>query len=60
MKGGGQTPLWKATAICETSKTSWQMEKTPYERRFGEPFKGPIIPSGATKCSRGEVGKEIF
>ena len=22
-------------------------EKTPYERRFGEPFKGPIIPSGA-------------
>ena len=21
--------------------------KTPYERRFGEPFKGPIIPFGA-------------
>ena len=21
--------------------------KTPYERRFGEPFKGPIIPSGS-------------
>ena len=21
--------------------------KTPYERRFGEPFKGPIIPVGA-------------
>ena len=21
--------------------------KTPNERRFGEPFKGPIIPSGA-------------
>ena len=23
------------------------MAKTPYERRFGEPFKGPIIPFGA-------------
>ena len=22
-------------------------EKTPYERRFGEPFKGPIIPFGS-------------
>ena len=21
--------------------------KTPYERRFGEPFKGPLIPLGA-------------
>ena len=21
--------------------------KTPYERRFGEPFKGPIIPFGS-------------
>ena len=21
--------------------------KTPYERRFGEPFKGPIIPCGS-------------
>ena len=29
------------------SKTSWQKEKTPYERRFGEPFEGPIIPFGA-------------
>ena len=22
-------------------------EKTPYERRFGEPLKGPIVPFGA-------------
>ena len=29
------------------SKTSWQMGKTPCERRFGEPFKGIIIQSGA-------------
>ena len=46
MKGGGQT-LWNAVAICEMSKTSWQMAKTPFERRIGEPFQGPIIPFGA-------------
>ena len=46
MKGGGQT-LWNAIAICEMSKTSWRMEKRHNERRFGEPFKGPIIPFGA-------------
>ena len=28
------------------SKTSWQRE-TPYEWRFGEPIKGPVIPFGA-------------
>ena len=46
MKGCG-LPLWNATAICEMSKTSWQTGKTPYERRFGEPFKGPKIHFGA-------------
>ena len=25
----------------------WSDGKTPYERRFGEPFKGPIIPFGS-------------
>ena len=29
------------------SKTSWPTGKTPYERRLGEPFEGPIIPFGA-------------
>ena len=33
MKGGGLT-LWNAIAICEISKTSWQMGKPPCERRF--------------------------
>ena len=33
--------------FCETSKTSWRIGKLPLERRFGEPFKGPIIPFGA-------------
>ena len=46
MTSGGQI-LWNAVAICEMSKTSWQTGKTPYERRFGEPLKGPIIPFGA-------------
>ena len=39
--------MW-AVVIFEMSKTPWQMVKTPYERRFGEPFKGQIIPFGAT------------
>ena len=42
MKNGGRI-LLNAIAICEMFKTSW--EKT--ERRFGEAFKGPIIPFGA-------------
>ena len=46
MKSGGLV-LWNAIAISEMSKTSWQMVKTLYEIRFGEPFKGPIIPFGA-------------
>ena len=43
MKDGGPI-LWNAIAICEMSPGRW---KTPYERRFGESFKGPIIHSGA-------------
>ena len=39
MKIGGQI-LWNVTPICEIGKT-------PYERRFGKPFKGPIIPFGS-------------
>ena len=35
------------SAICDTSKASWTDGKTPYERRFGQPFKGPIILFGA-------------
>ena len=45
MKVGGPI-LWNVTPICETSQiySDW---KTPYERRFGQPFKGPIIPFGS-------------
>ena len=42
MSNGGQIP-WNAIPICETFKSDG---KTPYERRFGEPLKGPIIPLG--------------
>ena len=43
MKHGGQSP-WNAILINETLKISCLLGNTPYERRFGEPFKGPIIP----------------
>ena len=46
MKVGGQI-LWNVTPICETSQIYCLMGKTPYERRFGQPFKGPIIPFGS-------------
>ena len=36
--------LWNVTAICETFLSDG---KTPYERRFGMPFDGPVIPFGA-------------
>ena len=46
MKVGGQI-LWNVTPICETSQIYYQLGRTPYERRFGQPFKGPIIPFGS-------------
>ena len=46
MKVGGQM-LWNVTPICETSQIYYLMGKTPYERRFGQPCKGPIIPFGS-------------
>ena len=45
MKIGGQI-LWNAVPICEIQDLLSD-GKTPYERRFGEPFKGPIIPFGS-------------
>ena len=54
-------------------KISRGILKTPYERRFGEPFKGPIIPFGSLVehhptqeyssvmfCTRRESGKETY
>ena len=46
MKVGGQIP-WNVTPICETFKISCLMGRRPYERRFGQPFKGPVIPFGS-------------
>ena len=45
MKNGGQIQL-NAFPICETLKISCLMGK-PYERRFGEPFKGLFFPFGS-------------
>ena len=39
--------LWNVVARCKMLKTSWQMGEHPFERRFGEPFEGPVIPFGA-------------
>ena len=46
MKIGGRIP-WTVTAICETFKSLLADGKTPYERRFGMLFNGPVIPFGA-------------
>ena len=46
MKVGGQI-LWNVIPICETFTDLLSDGKTPYERRFGKPFKGPIIPFGS-------------
>ena len=42
MKVGGQI-LWNVTPNCETSQIYYLLGRPPYERRFGQPFKGPII-----------------
>ena len=39
--------LWSAIVICENVQDLLADGKTPYERRFGEPFKGPVIAFGA-------------
>ena len=43
MKVGGQIP-WNVTPICETSQIYCLMGRRPYERSFGQTFKGPVIP----------------
>ena len=48
-KSGGQIP-WNAIAICEMQDVLAE-EKTPCERRYGEPFKGTVIPFGAMVIS---------
>ena len=42
-KSGLRIP-WNVAVFCETFKTCWE---TPYERRFGEPCTGPVIPFGS-------------
>ena len=44
---GGRIP-WNATAICEVFRIFLSDEKTSYERRFGMPFNGLVIPFGET------------
>ena len=46
MKVGGQI-LWNVYTYLRNVTDHLSDGKTPYERRFGQPFKGPIIPSGS-------------
>ena len=46
MKIGGQIP-WNAFSYLRNDQDLLSDGKTPYERRFGKPFKGPIIPFGS-------------
>ena len=46
MKIGGQI-LWNVTPICRNVTDLLSDGKTLYERRFGQPFEGPIIPFGS-------------
>ena len=46
MKVGGKI-LWNVTHYLRNVTDLLSDGKTPYERRFGKPFAGPIIPFGS-------------
>ena len=46
MKVGGQIPC-NVTHYLRNVTDLLSNGKTPYERRFGQPFKGPLIPFGS-------------
>ena len=46
MKIGGQI-RWNAYTHLRNVTDLLSDGKTPYERRFGQPFKGPIVPFGS-------------
>ena len=46
MKIGGQIPI-ECFSYLRNIQDLLSVGKIPYERRFGEPFKGPIIPFGS-------------
>ena len=51
LQSGLNESWWADSMECytylRTFKISCVMGKTPYERRFGQPFEGPIIPFGS-------------
>ena len=51
LQSGLNGKWWADSMVCETYLRNIQdllsNVKTPYERRFGKPFKGPIIPFGS-------------
>ena len=55
MKMGGQMP-WNVTLLRNVTDLS--DGKTHHERRFGQPFKGPIIPFGSLVENHPITGKD--
>ena len=50
LQSGLNESWWTDSLKCHTylrNVTDLSDGKTPYERRFGQPFKGPIIPFGS-------------
>ena len=49
LQSGLNENWWADSIECYTylRNVTDLLRKTPYERRFGQPFKGPIIPSGS-------------
>ena len=58
MKNGGRIP-WNVTPICEIFRIFLSDGKTPFERRFGMPFNGPVIPFGAMVESHSISAKDL-
>ena len=57
MKIGGQI-LWNVTPNLNNVTDLLPDGKTPYERRFGQPFKGPIIPLVSLVEYHPEIAKD--
>ena len=62
LQSGLDGKWWADSMECDTYLRNvtdfWSDGKTPYERRFGQPFKGPIIPFGSVVESHPITAKD--
>ena len=62
----GRRIPWSVTPICETSQIYYLMGRRPMKGRFGQPYKGPIIPFGSLveyhpkNCTMRDVNRETI